>query len=1116
MAIKIELIRPDDLLNLRVEAVNLRLDADGEEGPALVVEDERERAFLVYTFPPQSIHESAYFMASIVKPATDKDYTRPDQDAGQPPSFVEKQDPPGQPQAPRKTSAQLARPSRLVFEVRPDTRVPYSVEGLLDWSKLDLSVSPIAAIGRDPSPEEVGNAPAIRQPAATETALELPYRLIISPNRDVVWSHRTGLLTTRGRTELWHTRLQLKGKDGGAGEELTTERRAPLRAIWSPDYSQNRPPVPALKDPDLDRTAMSPNDRHQLVILTSAFHGYEVDRELGAFQAGVVGAFVARAPLDALRRFKTKVTVPYLPQPFEAEQLLLTPLGGWLNSRGQWDPPRTITPRVNPLLEFDRIFARLPQARLRPRDLLIVRPPVANELIIQRPRPDESLDLSEWVHVATQGRDHYVKIVYEGELLPFCHKAALIKVTERMFLEQPSGVVGAYLVQRMFIVVRKPEVQFPFSLRGMPLKRVRLVTTKTPDIAEPVLVPEGKTPKTNRSFWVETLTGPPPAPRALFRFNAVGFDVHDEPVDFTIPMMFVSKMDYEDDAMMRLAAAEYNDPKNLERRKAIVSGKKVWFAPLDPLKPSDNTRYVTRTINFVVGPAGCPPRMLASDVRCQQVAELLGTDGSATIAFHEPYVAGGFDAQSGVFARVVRVDTTLANKNLKADDPLTALVDDALGVKFSSDQAGGFSTPNMNITTLTREHGPVAGKVEDAAAGRFDPAQFFKKGVAQLFGSFDLADLFLKDSALGQNAPKMHTERAGDKVVTRLEWQPQIRDAGPDGIVAGSDKVAAFRKDFGAPSVLDIRGLVEKPLVPAGGGAPAADDSKFEFEGKLTNFNVSVVSQSVTVNFAEFAFVARKNEKTDVQVRLDPSTPIVFGGDLKFVEELRNAIPPGLFGTGPFLELLNNPPGIRAGFSFALPPVAVGVFALKDVSLGASLTLPFLDGKPVFDFNISERAHPFLLSVAIFGGGGFFHLQLDTAGIKMLEASFEFGATAALDIGVASGEVHIMAGIYFAMQRKEPTNVLVATLSGYLRLGGSMSVLGIVKISVEFVLSFTYDGARDKAYGRATLTVQVEILFFSMAVELTVERAFGGSGDPKFDQLMNTPEAWSEYALAFA
>ena len=75
-------------------------------------------------------------------------------------------------------------------------------------------------------------------------------------------------------------------------------------------------------------------------------------------------------------------------------------------------------------------------------------------------------------------------------------------------------------------------------------------------------------------------------------------------------------------------------------------------------------------------------------------------------------------------------------------------------------------------------------------------------------------------------------------------------------------------------------------------------------------------------------------------------------------------------------ETRGTPPGVQwrrvldietAGFAFALPPIAVGVFALKDVSLGAAMTLPFLDGKPVFDFNVSERAKPFLLSVSIFG-----------------------------------------------------------------------------------------------------------------------------------------------------
>ena len=77
-------------------------------------------------------------------------------------------------------------------------------------------------------------------------------------------------------------------------------------------------------------------------------------------------------------------------------------------------------------------------------------------------------------------------------------------------------------------------------------------------------------------------------------------------------------------------------------------------------------------------------------------------------------------------------------------------------------------------------------------------------------------------------------------------------------------------------------------------------------------------------------------------------------------------------------------------------------------------------------------------------------------------------------------------------------------------------MLALVTVSVEFNLSFTYAEV-GKAYGRATLTVQIEIAFFSKSVELTVERTFAGqSGDPTFRELFTTDATWSDYALAFA
>jgi hypothetical protein len=398
----------------------------------------------------------------------------------------------------------------------------------------------------------------------------------------------------------------------------------------------------------------------------------------------------------------------------------------------------------------------------------------------------------------------------------------------------------------------------------------------------------------------------------------------------------------------------------------------------------------------------------------------------------------------------------------------------------------------------------LAGETANAASGTFVPSDFFPTGLAMLVGSFDLGELLLGSGGPEKGAPKLRTTTTdipdGKRVVTTLDWEPDVQDL--------DLTVVAFEKS--GTTKLAVHGVITKTIVLTGTPEPPI----FKFKGTLNDFQVSVL-KSVFVNFVLFSFTSRSGEKPDVTVELEAAKPVEFAGDLQFVEELRKAIPPGLFGDGPSLDIA--PTGIRAGFAIGLPPVAVGVFALKDVSLGAALTLPFTDGKPVFDFNVSTREHPFLLSVSIFGGGGFFHLQLDTAGMKELEAALEFGVTASLDIGVASGSVHMMAGIYFSLERQDPSNDYAATLTGYLRVGGSMSVLGIITVSVEFNLSFTYDSATEKAYGRATLTVEVEVLFFSASVELTVEKGFGGqSGDPKFVEMFTSAPVWKEYAKAFA
>jgi type VI protein secretion system component Hcp len=1095
-ALRLRLVRPDDLVNLEVEAFNLRLDTDDPEDPALVADDSSAAARLVVLFPPQTIAETAYFEAATFAGET---APLPPGQSPEPDPAERPLDPPGTiGPAPRDSVARIADSSRLVFDVPEGTRIPLTFAGLLDWSALQLAVNPIAAIPPSPTDEQIAAAPAIRPPEPVETALELPYRLVVSPNRDVSWIHRTEPFTSRGRTELWHTRLALRDDEGNV-VELSRANRAPLRAIWSPDHDPFDPPHPTLLDPHLGLTAMSPNDRHQIVILTSAFHGYEVESELELMAAPLLGA-VARP-----HRVPLKLTFPYVPEPFWAELLMLSPLGGWLRSRGLWTPPNQVPQRFPFRPDLGRIFdfaapelLALPAGEANPAFDVGVSPALGAVVFPPVEQEPERLDLSEWVHVAAQGRDHYVRIVYEGELKPFKNEAALIKVTERKFEEQ-GPVIAAYLRQRMFIVVRRPVKEFSEDDRGMPYKQVRLTTLVTPDIAYPDVI-TAPAPGTNRSFWVEVKTGPAAGDRARFVFHGVGTDVAGNETDFTIPMMFVSRSETEQTLPVAYAAYnEADDDAELAARELRIPGQQLAFAEPDPDPAKRNTQLVTEALNFVLDPNG-DPTLLKADVRIPQVQELLGTDAATTIRLFGDYVDGDFDGATGVFAEIAKPKLPMTTPTA-----LGGMEPDTLGVDFSSDKAGGFATPNLGVSTLTRSLGPLAGKAADAVTDTFDPASFFGGGLAKLFGSFDLADL-LPTETLGKNAPKLRTTSSdipnGKLVVTTLDWAPKVENK--------DLTVAEFVKDHGGQTELKVHGVITKPVVLSG----TPDPPTFEFTGTLNAFRIGVL-KSVLVNFVLFSFTAKSEQKPDVTVQLDPAVPVEFAGDLQFVEELRKAIPPDLFGDGPSLDIA--PTGIRAGFAIGLPPVAVGVFALKDVSLGAAVTLPFADGKPAFDFNVSTREHPFLLSVSIFGGGGFFHLQLDTAGMKELEAALEFGVTASLDIGVASGSVHMMAGIYFALERQDPSNDLAARLSGYLRVGGQMSVLALITVSVEFNLSFTYDSATEKAYGRATLTVQVEVVFFSASVELTVEKAFGGQGgDPKFIEMFTSAPVWKEYATAFA
>lgn len=60
MPLTFELLRPDDLLVLRVDTANLQLDTTDAKNPKLVPEKASEPSYLIVEFQPQSIFEKAY------------------------------------------------------------------------------------------------------------------------------------------------------------------------------------------------------------------------------------------------------------------------------------------------------------------------------------------------------------------------------------------------------------------------------------------------------------------------------------------------------------------------------------------------------------------------------------------------------------------------------------------------------------------------------------------------------------------------------------------------------------------------------------------------------------------------------------------------------------------------------------------------------------------------------------------------------------------------------------------------------------------------------------------------------------------------------------------------
>jgi hypothetical protein len=914
-------------------------------------------------------------------------------------------------------------PSRVVFRV-PQSSLPadYKLAAILD---LLSKCRPAVANNATRPPDGKGlsglwawirywwQAPALTPPGPSETAIELPFRLILSPDDQAGFLHETepvvGAASTR--VALWHTRLGLS--PGVEGTEQDAANR-PVRAIWlrrgdGPDWS---PTVPKWADDTkpgdhepFERNSLSQRNRSDIVHVT------------------------------ANRRYAEQTGSDFYPGPISVRRLALSSLGAWLTSRGEWDPPKAHTP------------------------------------------------LLEWTHRATQGRDHFVRIVEAGFVYPFCHLSAKITITERKFVDGPGE--PPVLFQTATILIRQPVREYPPGAappalaHTMPFRKLQIRTLITPNLEIPsgspncfLITPKGSTQP--------------------FLFKLTGTDVEGNSVDLAGPLVWVLSTSAWDTATINKAKALYDSAPG---REMIASGAPLALAP----GPNGDTTFAAEKLTFsappfvpMPSPAPLPPNddqpgfwpeLVKGEVKAPSLDIVAGQKGAATVSYHDSYRKNG-----------------LGGSNL---GELIAKLEATVPLDFASqgDRAGGLMQPSLAVAGLSRQLGPVGGlgALDEVAGGTFDPKNFFQGAKAVLFGVFTLEEVLARiTGALPADMPRIVTEGSGDHLTARVSWKPVPQSYPP-----------------GAPLfvVTPATRIEISATIQARGPSPQSD-----VNARIENFSIHLLPPTgfIEIDFEKIEFTAPAGRKPDIDVKMGE---VRFVGPLSFVEELRKLIPLDGFSDPPALDV--SPSGIKSSFSLALPDLPVGVFSLQNLTIGAGFAIPFAEGALTVSFNFCSREKPFLLTVSLFGGGGFFGLTLDPKGVQLLEASLEFGASAAIDLGVAQGGVHVMAGIYFKLESAKG-----CTLSGYFRLGGNMSVLGLISASIELVLSFTYQ-EKGKAAGRATLTIEIDIFLFSTSVEVSCERRFSGSAsDPSFHDLMRpypnpeipaqTVRPWDLYCGAYA
>jgi hypothetical protein len=985
-----------------------------------------------------------------------------------------------------------------------------------------------------------------REPRADETAIEAPFRLVVSPSREGGFAHSTVPVTAPGdaeRVELWHTRLGVRAVDEDDGSVHIDESRHPqraIRAIWARDKSGLDPNADAPQGETPFRMSLNPRDRVILV-----------------------------------RQSSDPLLAP--PQPVDVDRLFLSSLGAYLDLHGRWaniqpyasrglasieawdhDAPmgrdqyvRVVYPGY--LFPFGHRCALVkvterkildvanPQAYLYQRKFLVVSQPVRTfndrwmpfKQVTLRPMvtPDIADPLDPQTPDAPGGEELFWPVVgnqkFRFTLDCLDHEGHAVR------LQAPLLFIAAHL---------------PFDQDG---RRAEDIRKEYRDDPERPIAGQGQAV----AFAESSASGDTSFETVTLRFEGQPGD----PGSLTSTPR-LTDADIVVPAMRHLAPSapqttvSYAEPyvdfgfggKNAEAQVifALKSVATISFGQGTDrsggfVQPDLPVRGLSRAlgavgdiVDLVEAPAAQkfnPEKFLAG-----VLPKLFGlfelTDILAKL--------GGLDAApSFITEKLDRIAALLADLEAlegAVDRGVTRLGQDAAGAPTSALQAQA-QVARARLQAVQAQLQPRVDELVGAIEALLDLSASstladVTTAVAGALATISDQVTELRSTVREQPMPppvKAEIER----LINSLE--PALAAA---EIAHTIEAIAQFVNGFD-PTGLGVRArfdwrpvLTNYPDVPddqalfivrpdgfllsVEARASGTDGVGADVLAELREFALNLFPSAplMRLAFDRIAFRAASGRKPEVDVVF---RGIEFVGILSFIETLKRLIPFDAFADPPYLDVSAD--GVVAGFDVALPSTAVGVFSLENISLGADARVPFLGHEALtIGFNFCTRDKPFRLTVMAIGGGGFVGIRLSPRGLVILEMALEAGASLSINLGVASGSVSVMVGVYLRLEAD------AGSLTGYFRIRGQMNVLGLISASITLELALKYEFATGKLVGRASVVVEIDLFFFSASVKVTCERRLAGSnGDPTFEQVIGveadgTSPAWSQYCAAFA